>query len=348
MKRTEKRQRGVFTVYIALIMPVIMGMFGLGFDISRYLWVRTQLQNTADAAAFAGAGELNGTDGGRTSATTIAELYAQQNTVDGRYVADADIVENVAGRWDLDTGTFTTAGVSAAAANAIRVTVWRQNVPTFFARVLTDALAARTLSATAVAVSSGPGRVDCTAPFVIASCAIQHDADGNMICPSSLSFQNGLQSAGLTLPDGTSPVNGRRATSYVEDVVDDPDGCPYPSDVGDTLSVHSGNDLAGSSVDDINAATNDGSNPITISMAVLDLDCGNSGPNYNGSADITGYVKMEVVGARFTGSAPAKVEAACPGLAKKNVCMVGTCTPLTVTQAGGTSQTGDIDSQLVK
>jgi Flp pilus assembly protein TadG len=346
-RETDQRERGVFTVVVALLLPVVLGMFGLGLDISHYVWVGNQLQNAADAAAFAGVKELNGTSGGRTKARTVTALYAQQNTADGRHIDASEIIENTVGRWDFSTKQFVSAGVSDAAANAVRVSVWRQDVPAIFARVLSDATPSQTLRGTAVAVAGGAGAAECTSPFVIASCALQHDAGGNLICPSSLSFQNGLSSTGLTNPDGSAPVNGKSAAPAIKNVMTDPSSCSYPTRVGDELHTQNGNDLANSSVNDINAATNDGADPVTVVMAILDIDCGGGGPSYNGANAITGYVKMNVIGARHTGSAPAAVAAACPGLGKKNVCVTGNCSMIAGAPGGGTTGVAGAETYLV-
>jgi len=345
--KNRERERGVFTVIVALLLPVVLGMFGLGLDISHYVWVGNQLQNGADAAAFAGVKELNGTSSGRTDARNVAATYATQNAADGRYIEASEIIENTVGRWDFSTKEFVSGGVSDAAANAVRVSVWRQDVPALFARVLTDAAPSQTLSATAVAVAGGAGATDCTSPFVIASCALQHDAGGNLICPSSMSFQNGLTSTGLTNPDGSQPVTGKSAGDAIKKMLADSTSCAFPSTVGDELHLQNGNDLAKQSVTDINAATNDGADPLPVVMAVVDLDCGGGGPNYNGSEAITGYVKMDIVGGRFTEAAPAAVAAACPGLGAKNICVTGNCSTIKNAPGGGTTGVVSAETYLV-
>jgi Flp pilus assembly protein TadG len=327
---------GFYTLLAAICLPLILGAFGLAVDIAHSRWALGQLQNAADAAAFAGSKDLNGTALGRTLANTAAVHYAQQYKVDGTMLASDEVIENVTGKWDFETGQFTETDVSDAAANAIRVSIRRREVPNFVATIFSEAYASQSLTATAVAVAGGTGKIRCAAPLTIGSCVITHEADGTMVCPTALSFQNGKKSIGLTLPDGGSPANGSKAHPFFVDLMDDPDGCGVPSDVGTTLYLQNGNDLRRASVDVINAATDDGVNPISADVAVVDVDCGNDGPNYNQSTEVTGFIRMKIVGARWTGPAPAAVEAACPGLGEKNICVSADCTPIEG-PAGGTA-----------
>jgi len=342
----RNRERGIYTALFALLLPVLIGMCGLAVDIAHYWWVTGQLQNAADAAALAGAKELDSTAVGRADATKFASVYAERHAVDGREVADTELVKNETGEWSTSSATFTANGVTHPSANAIHVTVQRPNVPSFFSPLL-GARASETLSASAIAVAGGAGAVECAAPFALATCALQYDGAGELICPTNLSFQNGVQSVGLTHPDGSSPVNGKSAEPYVSQAVNAPLTCKQPTAFGDTLYLQNGDDLSQQSVDDINAATTGGLNPVPVVLPVVDLSCGNSGPNYNQTAKVVGFIKMQVVGARFTGLAPPLVSLACPTLGKKNVCVKSDCSMIAGTPGGGTIQTDALKVFLV-
>lgn len=337
-RRTEDRdgERGFYLIMFTLMLPVFLGILGLAVDLARYRHVQGELQNAADAAAFAAARSLNSTEAGRTAATTIAATYATANEADGEPVASGEIKTNTTGRWDSDTGTFTVSGVSNAAANAVRVTVRREAVQSFFTPILSGSLESRPFEASATALAGGAGAVACASPIAIASCVLSHDSAGNLVCPTSLSFQNGALSVGLTHGDGTSPVNGNNTVPYFKDAVQNPLTCNRPAETGTEIALQNGNDLAKTSIDDINAATNNGDNPVPIIVPVIDKSCGGGGPTYNQTASIVGFVKMKVVGARWTGNAPAKVAAACPSLGKKNICVTADCTPIEGAPGGGT------------
>src|SRR6185503_10006573 len=174
-------------------------------------------------------------------------------------------------------------------------------------------------------------------PIVLATCQIPTNPSNQVTCPINLSFQSGLSSVGLTHPDGSSPVNGNNTTPYIRNALN-PATCSSPVGVGQQLYLQNGNDLQQTSVNDINTATANGANPLPIVLPVVDLPCGTNGPNYNQSANVVGFLKMNLVGARWTGDAPPAVAAACPTLGKKNVCVKAGCTMLTGVPGGGTIQ----------
>ncbi len=124
MKHTQ-RPHGVVLVLVALMLPVIFGFAMLVVDLG-YLWtVRNQLQNTADAAALAGAQVL--LSKGRAEAEIAARDYVQRNPVQGR-TADATIAF---GTWDSERSPqFATGGDDP---NAVQV-IAHTNEQLFFAR----------------------------------------------------------------------------------------------------------------------------------------------------------------------------------------------------------------------
>jgi len=331
-------ERGSYIFMFALMLPLLFACLGLAVDLGHYRHAKSELQNAADSAAFAAARSLNSTETGRTNATTVAATYASAYQVDGIAVAPSEVIKKETGQWNSSTKTFTTASVSSAAANAVRVSVRRNAVQSYFTPILSGTLESRPLQASATAVAGGAGAASCAAPIAIATCVLSYDAAGKMICPTSLSFQNGAQSVGLTHSDGTSPVNGNNTIPYFKDAVQNPLTCNRPSVVGTDIPLQNGNDLSQTSVNDINAATGNGANPIPIILPVVDKTCGGGGPTYNQSAKIVGFIKMKIVGARWTGNAPAAVAAACPGLGKKNICVKNDCTPIAGAPGGGTAQ----------
>lgn len=68
----SSRQRGAFMVMMAILVVVLIGIAALVLDVGRVLALRAEMQNAVDAAALAGAVELNGQDGARLRARAAA------------------------------------------------------------------------------------------------------------------------------------------------------------------------------------------------------------------------------------------------------------------------------------
>ncbi len=64
--------RGTVAVYVAICAPILLGIGALTIDLSRLMTVNTQLQSAADAAALAGARELNRFAGAMDRARAVA------------------------------------------------------------------------------------------------------------------------------------------------------------------------------------------------------------------------------------------------------------------------------------
>jgi uncharacterized membrane protein len=58
MRRLPRHQRGAVAVVVGLMMVVLVGVAAFTVDFGRWLIVRNELQNGADASALAGAGYL--------------------------------------------------------------------------------------------------------------------------------------------------------------------------------------------------------------------------------------------------------------------------------------------------
>ncbi len=178
-------ERGAVAIFVALTLPVFIGIAALAVDVGYMMVAKNELQNIADGAALAGA-------------RTLGRLYECNGDISGcpnpmpytnqlTYVADNTVIENavndvassnqaadsragiainsadiVIGTWDTLTNTLTTTLVSP---DAVRVTAWKRagtNGPilTFFARVMgintVDVSAVATAALTGSS-SMGPG-----------------------------------------------------------------------------------------------------------------------------------------------------------------------------------------------
>ena len=72
LRRLRHDENGSVFVFVTLTIFVMMGMVGLALDGARYFSLNSELQDLADAAALAGAGELDRTIAGVTEAENQA------------------------------------------------------------------------------------------------------------------------------------------------------------------------------------------------------------------------------------------------------------------------------------
>lgn len=78
----RKDQRGAVAILMGFILVILVAMLALAIDLGHAYLAKSGLQNGADAAALAGAKELNGTYDGVQAARTVAIEIARQNTYD--------------------------------------------------------------------------------------------------------------------------------------------------------------------------------------------------------------------------------------------------------------------------
>ena len=89
--RTSAR-RGVILPYVAISMVALLGFIALAIDLGMVMVAKTQTQNAADAAAFAGARTLTGgANPNTTQATANGQAVAAANTVLGTSVPAANV-----------------------------------------------------------------------------------------------------------------------------------------------------------------------------------------------------------------------------------------------------------------
>jgi Flp pilus assembly protein TadG len=75
LRRLRKDEDGSIWIQAVLVIAVILGMAGLAIDAARYYMLHSDLQDMADAAALAGAKELDGQSGAIARATSAAQTY---------------------------------------------------------------------------------------------------------------------------------------------------------------------------------------------------------------------------------------------------------------------------------
>lgn len=139
----RQHQRGAVAIMLGLSLLVLFGFMALVFDLGRTYVVRTELQNAADAAALAGAKQLNQTAAGvccgANSATEYAKKMAAQNHFKFSTVVDISAANLSVGNCPEDScmvpvSTITT---DAQAANKIflKVDIPSGGLTTFFAGI---------------------------------------------------------------------------------------------------------------------------------------------------------------------------------------------------------------------
>ncbi len=72
LKSLARDTSGTVAIYLAIIMPMMFGVGALTMDLGRLMTLNTELQHAADAAALAGARELDRFPGAMAKASTAA------------------------------------------------------------------------------------------------------------------------------------------------------------------------------------------------------------------------------------------------------------------------------------
>ena len=135
LSRLGKDENATVLVQFSVYLIAIMGMIGLATDGARFILLNSSLQDLADAAALAGAADLDGTSGARTRATNDAQAMANQNPARWYDVGGSTTI-SVAFYSAIST-TGDTAATGDQDANIIKVTTdsgW-QVAPTFLRAV---------------------------------------------------------------------------------------------------------------------------------------------------------------------------------------------------------------------
>jgi len=112
-------RHGVVIVYMALTLPVLIGVFGLAADTAYVYWTAAQLQTAADAAALAGAQEVAVNS---STAISNAVSIAAANRAGGAAVQLNVSTDVVIGNYNSTTNTFS---ANATPYNAVQVTARR-------------------------------------------------------------------------------------------------------------------------------------------------------------------------------------------------------------------------------
>ena len=150
--RLGEDERGTVLVQFAIYIIAIMGMVGLALDGSRFLLLHNSLQDLADAAALAGAADLDGSTNA-SNAINDANLWCSKNSarwwdVTGVNCQSVHVYATLA---DVDAGTDTDSNPRKAQFIKVTTGAW-QVAPSFLIAV--GAVSKNSAQATAVAQAS--------------------------------------------------------------------------------------------------------------------------------------------------------------------------------------------------
>ncbi len=161
-------RRGATAVTVGLSMTLIIGMAGFVIDIGHVMYVKRQLQASADAAAIAGARELNccATSIAVATATSYSATWTSSTTQGSNKNSASNLyVQMVSGYPQMKC--FTTTGVSCTGPDNSNGIVVKQTatVPMWFASIL--GLKSIPVTATATAGGTGGGSGDYDIDIVV-------------------------------------------------------------------------------------------------------------------------------------------------------------------------------------
>lgn len=244
----RRAEDGGVAIYSALAITVVIGVGALSLDLGRYMNLHTELQHAADAAALAGAAELNGKKaaGGTLGARARAEAAAKSALFANRqsFATDGGAatvqVKSVEFFSELKAPSSDTAATSDADAHYIKVTVVDRSLESsLIAPVLG---AGRTLSTAASAVAGMTEAVCNFPPFMICNPNEAYGAGAPFtIVPGQMIKLNSQGGSGSTWGPGMfslldPPVGGSTPKEVTHNLAtSQPNGC-----YGQTVSVRPG------------------------------------------------------------------------------------------------------------
>jgi Flp pilus assembly protein TadG len=209
VRRALNDQRGQTLPLAAMGMVAMLGVAGLTVDVGHAYIVRSQLQNTANAAALAAAGEVYNSST-TTGATAVANTYGGGATTDenGNSVLGAVSTTVYTGCVNALLPSGSTCS-SSTPVNAVQV----QNsvkVPTFFLKLF--GFPALTVGATATASMQGASNPWNVAVIIDATESMTSTTDSNCSTGTASRFTCALESV-QTLLEAIPPCTGLTGSS---------------------------------------------------------------------------------------------------------------------------------------
>lgn len=184
-----RKEKGAVAVLVAVLMVAFILCIAIVVDLGHLHNVKVQLQRAADAAALAGAGQLDSNAGQDSNATNVAKAVAALNKVGNKtgltsdsppgWVDDASVVVTL-GTWNPDHTEESrfSSPADPDKANAIKVTATIPVEHYFF--FFTDGT---TIVADAIAVNS---HEETSLPIALLSCIPVNEGPGDTVCDIEL------------------------------------------------------------------------------------------------------------------------------------------------------------------
>ncbi len=180
-----RQEEGAVAVLVAILAVVLFGFGALVIDVGALYYERRELQNGADAAAFAVAESCAGGDCGDFE--TDAELFADSNAHDQRSRVQPG---EVCGSTAVGLPACANPPADLVGSGYVRVTTRTEAsdgstlVPPVLARVLKPEYAGKEVAASATVVWGAPGGAEAELALTFSQCEydkLTKDADGNTV-----------------------------------------------------------------------------------------------------------------------------------------------------------------------
>ena len=195
-------KRGAVAIYIAMVSLLLLGSGVLAIDYGRMAVLRTQMQNAADAAALAGAVELDGYEDARQQAEQVARTAASQSGLLLAGVGSLDVT-NVEFFSEISPDVAATSNEDAV---YIRVTMVPQDIDLILEPViarLTSRQSENVVRLNAFATAKYEPIICNTPPLMI--CNPAETGGPNLFISSSIGKQLRIKAG----PSGNSPAPGQ-------------------------------------------------------------------------------------------------------------------------------------------
>jgi hypothetical protein len=233
------QRTGQTNVVVGLTLTILVGFAAIAIDVSSARVSRHQLGNAAEAAAHAGAAQLDGSVEGMEAARASAVVVAEENFVAGLPV-NLDLNSDNTPEGDVVLGFWSggafVPSVDPALVTSVRVLAERDDLRSTFARV---AFEADTLAAGdfAIAQAGGPSEAECPLPLALADCEIAAVAD---TCNLNVVLNSDRLDNGAWARKGGAQANA----SYIRNALDS-STCAAESELGEILTLNNGSVASG-------------------------------------------------------------------------------------------------------